>query len=149
MMTNGRNQMDPHSLDDLAEYAKAMAIAITAKDREQMEQIAKAIREVFDSPDTTEGAEADEILREMESSTAGKEAVESVAKEDAAFMSRYIRAKSEAGLRTQRAVAEACGVSKNTINAIETEETIPQFGTLEKIAKGLNVKVHWLMTGED
>ena len=142
-------QMDPHSLSDLAVYMECLAKAKTDKDKKQIESIVTAIREVFQVPDTTEGPEVGELLESMKQTPSGNVAVEAVDAENAAFIERYTAAKNKAGINTQREVADRCGLSKTTVNAIETERVAPQCRTMEKLARGLGVSVEWLLYGRE
>ncbi len=140
-------QLDPNGLSDLLCYVKCLSEAMQRNDADGVAEAQQAIREVFELPDTTEGVEVGETLEEMKSSPDGAAAVAEMEAENTSFMSRYIEAKSEKGLGSQRAVADACDMSVNTVNAIETQRTAPQFRTMEKLAKGLGVTTNWLMTG--
>lgn len=141
-------QMDPHSLSDLSAYLKCLADAVQAGDPAQVEYIQDAIREVFELPDTTEGPEVGEILDQITRTEEGAAAVAEVRGENEEFMGRYVKAKTDSGLHTQKQVAARCGVAVNTVNAIETERTIPQFRTVRKLAEGFGVRPEWLLTGQ-
>jgi transcriptional regulator with XRE-family HTH domain len=52
----------------------------------------------------------------------------------ASFLHRYTRAKAASGLKTQRQVASAAGLSPTTVHAIEAGLIRPQFRTVEKLA---------------
>ncbi len=141
-------QLDPHSLSDLSSYVKCLAEAIQKGDRDSIQEISEAIAEVFEIPDTAEGQTVEEMIHEVEQTSDGKDVVDKVRAENESFMARYVEAKAESKITSQRAMAEKCGVAVNTINAIETERTVPQYRTVEKIASGLGVRVEWLLLGQ-
>lgn len=142
-------QMEPDAIEDLGVYLKSLSEAVQAKDHDKIAYLLDAINDVFSVPDTTEGPDVDGMLQQMRKTPEGAVAVEQVEAENEGFMTRYVQAKTGAGLQTQREVAERCGVSKTTVNAIETERVAPQFRTVERLAKGLGVTPEWLLTGRD
>jgi DNA-binding XRE family transcriptional regulator len=57
------------------------------------------------------------------------------------FFKKYASLKAKAGLETQARVAEAAGLHRTQISAIESGKHIPQHKTLQKIAKALKVDI--------
>lgn len=57
------------------------------------------------------------------------------------FFRRYAQAKAASGLKTQRQVAAAAGLSPTTVHAIEAGMIRPQFRTVEKLAAALGIPV--------
>lgn len=58
------------------------------------------------------------------------------------------RLKTAVGSRSNRAVAEKCGVSEGTIRRYLRKETYPPFDTLRAIAAATDSNLGWLATGE-
>jgi DNA-binding XRE family transcriptional regulator len=61
------------------------------------------------------------------------------------FFRRYTQAKTASGLKTQRQIADAAGLSPTTVHAIEAGRIKPQFRTIEKLAAAFGVAVTELL----
>ena len=57
------------------------------------------------------------------------------------FFKKYASLKAKAGLETQAQVAEAAGLHRTQISAIESGKHIPQHKTLQKIARAQKVDI--------
>lgn len=61
------------------------------------------------------------------------------------FRKKYASLKAKAGFRTQAEVANATGLHRTQISAIESGKHIPQHKTLQKLAKALGVDIAELL----
>lgn len=68
-------------------------------------------------------------------------------KENSEFGTRIKQARTVAGLY-QAELASKAGITKRQISLYESGHAHPREGTLEKLAKALNVTSQWLLTGQ-
>lgn len=139
-------QLDPRAREDLACYLRALDAAVEARDEEEQRYVFDSIRELFFPVGSGEPpADVSEWRAHAASTVQGRRAAEQLDEDDRRFLARYQDLKSKRGLETQQAVAAACGLSINTINAVETQRVKPQTRTLQRIAAGLGVSVEELL----
>jgi DNA-binding XRE family transcriptional regulator len=138
-------QMDPHSREDLICYLKALGEAQAAGDMEECEYLIEAIAEVFLVLENDGAPDLDAWIDQAGQHAEGRRAQRALEKESKQFFARYQQLKSHAGLKTIRQVAQACGLSPTTVQAIELQRVKPQAGTLQKLAKGLGVTLEELL----
>ncbi len=67
--------------------------------------------------------------------------IEAVERSRAAFFDSYVRMKEASGLRTQKQVSDAAGLSPATVQAIESRKVKPQYRTVEKLARAFGCSV--------
>ncbi len=67
--------------------------------------------------------------------------IEAVERSSAAFFDAYVRMKEASGLRTQKQVSDAAGLSPATVQAIESRKVKPQYRTVEKLARAFGCSV--------
>jgi DNA-binding XRE family transcriptional regulator len=131
-------QMDPHSLDDLVCYLRDLEQAQRTENEEAQEYLVEAIAEVFTRVEVSAAGDIASWEAAVAASPDGQAAVHQVEADAKRFLEKYRELKSRSGLRTQREVAAACGLSLTTVNAIEQGAVRPHFKTLEKLAAGFN-----------
>jgi DNA-binding XRE family transcriptional regulator len=131
-------QMDPHSLDDLVCYLRDLEQAHRTGDEEAQEYLVEAIAEVFTRIDVSAVGDIGSWEASLAASPDGQAAVHQVEADAKRFLERYRDLKSRSGLKTQRDVAAAAGLSLTTVNAIEQGAVRPHFKTLEKLAAAFN-----------
>ena len=68
-----------------------------------------------------------------------------MSKQELEILGRIIREKREAQGLTQVELAEKAGVDRNYIGMVERGERNPSYLSLQKIAKGLGIKVEELI----
>ena len=91
---------------------------------------------------------AGDLSSDIPANTERRKVEQAAAMDRARFFDRYLYLKSRSGLETIEQVADAAGVSKSTIVAIEKRRVRPQFRTLCKIANAFGVDVRELAPDE-
>lgn len=137
--------MDPHTLQDLIEYVGCLNEARQQCDQDRVRYIRLAIQELFEIDCNNGDQTIDEWEEELVADSTSEKSVASARIFDNEFINNYHSLKEKAGLKTQREVAIKCGLSINTVSAIESERVRPQWRTIERLAKGFGVKITELM----
>lgn len=126
-----------------SDYRKHMS----AGDEESAAFVIGTIAELLTPPEFVQWIPYEQWVAEQRTDPQARARGEEFLREQADFHRNYMRFKSAAGLDTQRAVAEAAGVSVTTVNMIETGHAKPHFRTIQKIARAFGVATEDLLAG--
>lgn len=133
--------MDPDARRDLRGYLDAYTDAQAADDAEVMRYVLGAIVEVFEAPDMTSARMHTQVVEAARARPEVATELDLVNSRHRSFQERYLSLKSASGLLRQEDVANASGLSRATIQAIEAGRTLPQWGTIVKLCDGFNSKL--------
>jgi len=120
--------------------------AVESEDVEAQVRLAEIVAEMVFQADQ---GRIDEQWMDGATASAPTEVVERVERERTEFFERYFSAKDASGLRTQKQVAEAAGISPTTVQGIEARRVKPHFKTVQKLAQAFGVAVEELLGGSE
>ncbi len=116
--------------------------ATDKQDQEAMHSFVRYAQEVLAGP---REHPADAVTDELPIPPGGESLIEQVDLERRGFFERYFAAKAKSPFRTQADVARAAKLSPATVQAIESRQVKPHFGTIKKLATAFGVDVSQLV----
>ena len=122
------------------------AIYVTKEQlRKRVDKIPRVIRNNLGIKSPNDFDTLEEWQQSLAATEAGKEALCRVKEERERFFKNYRICKSKSGLQTAEEVAEAAGVSVETVKAVEEGKATPPADIVLKIAKAFGVSVEKLL----